>query len=298
MTDFLQLLIGGLSLGALYALLALGISVVFRSSQVFNFAHGELATIGAFLLTTAVSSGLPWGVALAGSAAATGLLAAGIERAVVRPLIGRPVFVTIILTIFVGYLLRSATLVLWGPDMRGMPTPWDTMATVDVGDATFLVNALGALGASAAALILFFLLYRRSRLGLWMRVTSTDPEVALALGIPVGRVYTSIWFLSGAYAAVAGVFLSLFPNNLDASLGQVALKAFPAVIVGGLTSPTGAVVASVLLGIIEVMAQAYLEPRLGPFGYQIHQIVPFLIMIAFLIARPYGLFGTRDVERV
>jgi branched-chain amino acid transport system permease protein len=297
-SNFLQLVSGGLSLGASYALIALGFAVIYRSSQIFNFAHGELVSVGAFTMTTAVGLGLPWPFAFLAALAVTGAVAAAIERAVVRPMIGRPVFVTIILTIFVGYLVRSAVLIVWGADMRGMPTPWEPMATVELAGASVLVSSLAAMAAGGLALAGFFYLYQYTRLGVAMRASSYDQEVALALGIPVGRVFAATWFLAGSYAAVAGVFLSMFPNSLDTNLGFVALKAFPAVIVGGLTSPVGAVVAALLLGVLEVMAQAYLEPRLGAFGHDFHTVFPYAVMILFLMVRPYGLFGSRDVERL
>jgi branched-chain amino acid transport system permease protein len=298
MTDLVQLLTAGLSLGAAYALIALGFAVIYRSSQVFNFAHGELVSVGAFTMTSMVALGLPWALALVAAMAITGGVAAGVERAVIRPMIGRPVFVTIILTIFIGYLLRAGVLIVWGADMRGMPTAWDPMATIDLAGAQVLLSSIGSMLAGGLALGAFFLLYRYSKLGVGMRATSHDQEVALALGIPVGRIFGATWFIAGTYAALAGVFLSMFPNSLDPNLGFVALKAFPAVIVGGLTSPVGTVIAGFLLGLLEVLAQAYLEPRLGSFGHSIHTVFPYIVMILFLMFRPYGLFGSRDVERL
>jgi branched-chain amino acid transport system permease protein len=297
-SDLIQLSASGLSLGAAYALIALGFVVIYRSSQVFNFAHGEFLTVGAFSMTSLVAWGVPWAVALAGAMAFTGVVAAGVERAVVRPMIGRPVFVTIILTIFVAFLLRALAMIVWGTDMRGMPTPWDTMATAEIGGARILYNSLGAVLAGGAALLVFFALLKYSKLGIGMRATNNDQEVALALGIPVGRIFASTWFLAGMFAALAGVFLAMFPRSLDANLGFVALRAFPAVIVGGLTSPVGTVIAGLLLGLTEVLAQAYLEPHLGAFGHNIHTVFPYVVMILFLMVRPYGLLGHKEVERL
>jgi branched-chain amino acid transport system permease protein len=297
-TTFVQLLVSGLALGAAYALTALGFVVIYRASQVFNFAQGELVTFGAFAMTTAVGLGLPWLLALPVAMAATGALAAGIERVALRPLVGRPVFVTIILTIFIALFLRAGVHILWGAELRGMPTPWDTMRTVDIFGARVLVNSLGAIAAAALALGGFFALIRHTRMGVAMRATSNDQEVALALGIPVGRVFGATWFLAGAYAALAGVFLSMFPSAVDANLGFIALAAFPAVIVGGLDSPLGTVIAGVLLGVLEMLAQGYVNPRLGELGQNFHQVFPYLVMILFLMFRPYGLLGTKQVERV
>jgi branched-chain amino acid transport system permease protein len=255
-------------------------------------------TVGGFTMVTMLSWGLPWPLALLAAMVITGLVAAAVERVVIRPMIGRPVFVTIILTLFVAYLLRALVVILWDTDIHGMPTPWPTTATLTIAGARVLYNSIGAMVAGGAALVVFFVLLKYSRLGVGMRATNTDQEVALALGIPVGRIFMATWFLAGMYAALAGVFLSMFPRHLDSNLGLAALSAFPAVIVGGLTSPVGAVVAGLLLGLSEVMAQRYLEPVLGDLGRNIHVVFPYLIMIAFLMIRPHGLFGARDVERL
>jgi branched-chain amino acid transport system permease protein len=298
MSTFVQLLFSGLALGAVYALVALGFVVIYRASHVFNFAQGELLAVGAFTMTTLHAVGLPWPLALAGAMAGTGLLGAAIERVALRPLVGRPIFTTIILTIFVGYLLRAMVHVVWGAEPRGMPTPWDPTAVVDVLGARVLVSSIVAVAAGAVALLGFFVLVKRSKIGVAMRATSTDQEVALALGIPVGRIFGSTWFVAGALAALGGVFLAMFPRTVDSNLGLVALRAFPAVIVGGLDSAAGAVIAGLMLGVLEVMAQGYVNPELGQLGQGFHTVFPYLVMILFLVVRPYGIFGRRDVERV
>lgn len=298
MSMFVQLLVSGLALGAIYALVALGFVVIYRSSQVFNFAQGELLTVGAFVMSVAAGAGVPWALSLALSMGITGILAAGIERGVLRPLVGRPVFVTIILTLFIGLLLRAGVVILWGADPRGIPTPWEPTATVELFGARVLVSSLMAVAAGALALGTFFALLKFSRLGVAMRATSNDQEVALALGIPVGRVLGSTWMISGMYAALAGVFLAMFPRSVDPNLGFIALRAFPAVIVGGLDSPGGTVIAGLLLGVIEVLAQGYVNPHFGQFGHNLHTVFPYIAMILFLMVRPYGLFGARTVERV
>ncbi len=298
MSTLLQLLASGLALGAAYALVALGFVVIYRASSVFNFAQGEFLAFGAFAMVSLCGAGLPWPVALGTAMAAAGLLGAAVERVILRPLVGRPVFVTIIVTIFIGSLLRAAMMVIWGPEARGLPTPWDTMAAVELGGAHLLVNSLVGMAAAALALGAYFVLVRRTKIGVAMRATAADQEVALALGIPVGRVLGATWFLAGALAALAGVFLGLFPRSVDTNLGFVALRAFPAVIVGGLESPGGTVIAGLLLGVLEVLCQGYLNPHLGTFGQNLHEVLPYLVMVAFLVVRPYGLFGQKEVERV
>ncbi|MBX2802427.1 MAG: branched-chain amino acid ABC transporter permease [Myxococcales bacterium] len=298
MTSFVQLLSSGLALGAVYALVALGFVIIYRASQVFNFAQGELLTVGALSMVSLRSAGLPWAVAAALSILFTGLLAATVERVVLRPLVGRPVFTTVIVTIFVGFLIRSGALLAWGSGTYGMPTPWPTDATVQLGEARLLVNALVTVGGCLVVLGGFYLLVRFSRVGVAMRATASDQETALALGIPVGRIFGVVWFLAGATAAIGGICLSFFPRSADISLGFVALRAFPAVIVGGLDSVWGTVLAAAALGVLEVLTQAYVNPNLGAFGHNFHTVLPYFVMVAVLVVRPYGLFGTPDVERV
>ncbi len=298
MSTFLQLTMSGLALGAVYALVALGFVVIYRASQVFNFAQGEFLTFGAFLTVTFHGLGLPWIVAVAGAVIGTGLLGAAVERVVLRPMIGRQIFVTIILTIFVGMILRTFMMLIWGSDPVGMPTPWDSTAAVDILGASVLWNALAAIGAGGLALGAFFLIIKYTRFGVAMRATANDQEVALALGIPVGRIFSRTWFIAGAFAALGGIFLGMFPRSVDVTLGYVALRAFPAVIVGGLESATGAVVAGLLLGVLEVLSQAYINPHLGQFGHNFHAVFPYVVMIIFLVVKPYGLFGDEEVERV
>jgi branched-chain amino acid transport system permease protein len=295
--SLVQLLASGLALGAIYALIALGFVVIYRASEVFNFAQGELLSTGAFLTVLFIGIGLPWPVAVLASMAATGALAAGIERGVMRPLIGRPIFVSAILTIFVGFFLRAMVIILFGVEPRGMPTPWETTATVEIAGARVLVNSLASVGAGALALGAFFVVIRYTRLGVAMRAASSDQEASLAHGIPVGRILGATWFMSGMFAALGGSFLGMFPNSVDSNIGFIALRAFPAVILGGLESAIGAVIAALLLGVLEVLAQAYLNPALGHFGHNFHGVFPYLVMILVLIVRPYGLFGHQEVKR-
>lgn len=297
MSTFLQLTASGLSLGAIYALIAVGFVVIYRATQVFNFAHGDLLVLGAFLMAALGSTGMPWALALALSIGTTAAVSAAVERVFLRPLVGRPVFVTIIVTIFVGYLLRIAIQLIWGPESRGLPTPWEPTARVDVLGAAVLHNTLFTVAAGGAALALFFLLLSRSRFGVAMRAVAQDAEAALALGIPVGRVLGATWAVAGAFAALAGICLGLFPRSVEINLAYVALAAFPAVLVGGLESLLGAVVAGLLLGVLQVLAQGYVNPLLGSFGHNFHAVFPYLVMILFLIVRPEGLFGVRRVRR-
>jgi branched-chain amino acid transport system permease protein len=288
--DVVLLTAAGLSLGAMYALVALGFAVIYRASRVFNFAHGELLGIGAFAMSSLLDAGLAWPAALALTMTLTGAVAAAIERAVIRPMIGRPVFVTIILTLLVALLLRAMTIVIWGVQPRAIASP--------LGDA-IEYQALAQIALAVAVMVGFFALLKYTRIGIAMRATSTDQEVALALGIPVGRVLAFTWFLAGMLAGLAGVFAAMKHAMFSQeSTIVIAFRAFPAVIVGGLSSPVGTVLAGFLLGLTEIFAPIYLGPSLGGFGRNLQDVFPYLVMIAFLMVRPYGLLGRRDVERL
>jgi branched-chain amino acid transport system permease protein len=231
--------------------------------------------------------------------AIAGGVAVAIERGVVRPMIGRPVFVTIILTLFVALLLRAITVIVWGVQPRALADPFGETAISLGAGAEVPYQTLAQIGAAVLAVGGFFALLRRTQLGVGMRATSTDQEVALALGIPVGRILGATWFLAGMLAGLAGVFAAmknpLFDHNATTI---IAFRSFPAVIVGGLTSPSGAVIAGFLLGLTEIFAPVYLSPHLGAFGRNLQDVFPYVVMILFLVVRPYGLLGQRDVERL
>ena len=298
MTTLVQLVSSGLALGAVYALVALGFVIIYRASQVFNFAQGEFLTLGGLLMVYLTQSGLPWGMAFVATLLLVGLLSASIERTILRPLVGRPVFTTVIVTIFLAFLLRAAAIILFGADTYGMPTPWTADAVVDIGGVRILVNEVATIIGCGLTLLLFQIGIRFTRAGVAMRATAVDQETALALGIPVGRIFGGTWFLAGATAALGGICLAMFPRSADVNLGFIALRAFPAVIVGGLDSVWGTVIAAIGLGMLEVLSQAYINPHLGNFGHNLHTVLPYLVMIGVLMVRPYGLFGTADVERV
>lgn len=298
MSTFLQLTFSGVALGAIYALIALGFVVIYRASQVFNFAHGDLLIFGAYLMVAASGAGLPWGIALLVSLAGTGVLAAVMQHVVLRPLIGRPVFVTVIVTIFLGFLLRIAVLLIWGPETHGLPTPWPMDGAVSILGAAVLYNTFATLILGALALGAFFLLLRFSKIGVAMRAVSQDQEACLALGLPVGRILALTWGIAGAFAALGGIGLAMFPRSVEINLAYIALAAFPAVLVGGLESMAGAVVAGLLLGVLQVWAQGYINPLLGAFGHNFHAVFPYVVMIVFLMVRPEGLFGQQRVKRV
>jgi branched-chain amino acid transport system permease protein len=297
MTDFLQLAIQGIALGAIYALIALGFVIVYKATAVINFAQGELVLLGAYLVYAFNQTGLPFAASVALAVLVMAGVGWAIERTVLRRMVGKPAFAVVMITIGLAIVIRQVVAAVWGFDDRLLGEPWAT-SRLQLGDVGVNVTSIVTIGAAGALLLLFFVFFRLTRAGIGMRATALDQEAALAVGIPVQRVFAQAWMIAGATAAIAGVFLVAFPATLQPAVGFTALRAFPAAIVGGLDSPGGAVLGGILVGLVEVLVQGY-QPQIAPWlGNNLHVAAAYLLMIVVLMVRPYGLFGTRQVERV
>lgn len=298
MSDFLQLLFQGLALGAIYALVALGFVIVFKATDVINFAHGELMLLGAyFVYAFRNEAALPFIIAVPLAIAVMGGVGWGVERTILRRMVGEPVFAVVMITIGLAIILRQVVTAKWGFGDKTISDPWGA-SRFQIGDVHFNVVSLVTIIVAALVLMLFFAFFRYSKLGVAMRATAFDQEAALAVGIPVSRVYALSWVIASAVAAIGGVFIAAFPSSLNPSLGFAALRAFPAAILGGLDSPGGAVLGGVIIGVVEVLVQGY-QPQYAPWlGNNFHVVAAYTLMIVVLMVRPYGLFGTREVERV
>jgi branched-chain amino acid transport system permease protein len=295
MSQFLDLLIQGFALGCVYALVALGFTVIYRASQVINFAQGGMLLIGAYLISVfAASDGLPFWLSVV---LAVALLAGGgilFQVLVLRRVVGQPVFVLVMITIGASIAIDAAIPAIYGNSPRILGDPWGP-SSLRVGAVTIDWVQIWAVIVTAMILLLFFAFDRFSRYGLAMRATAADEEAAAAVGVPVRRVYALAWAIAGAVGAVGGLFLAAYPNSPNPTLGDTALSAFPAIILGGLESPLGAVIGGVVIGIVEVLTSGYAPTWLGA---NFADVAPYILMIIVLLIRPYGLFGTRPVERV
>lgn len=297
MTAFLGLLWAGISLGALYALVALGFTVVYRSSRVINFAHGMLLALGAFLVSWLVAGGLHFAVALAVGVAVTALVGVLFQTVVLRWALGRPDFTLVMLTLGFSFVLQALLSAIFGDGQRNNGDPWGS-DTFQVGGVTVTEVSVWSVVAALAALALFAVFDRYSKYGIGMRAAAENPEAALAVGIPLRRVYALAWGTAGALACTGGVFLGGFPYSVDPTIGYVALLAFPAIILGGLESPAGAIVGGFGIGLVQQLVQGY-QPQYAVFlGRDFYLIAPYVVMIAVLLVRPYGLFGTKPAERI
>jgi branched-chain amino acid transport system permease protein len=300
-TKFFSLLGDGLALGAVYALVALGFVVIYRATRIINFAQGGLVVFGAFLVYQAEHTwGLPFWVSAVFAMACCAAIGAAFEALVLRRMIGQPIFAVILITIGLFLLVEPVTTTVWHNPPGGVLTPW-RLHTVRLGDVRILQVNIATVVLGAVVLGAFFLLFRYTRAGLAMRATAVDQEAALAQGISVRQIFALSWAIAGAVAVVGGMMLAGGAGpapGLSVSLSLIALRAFPAIILGGLDSPGGAVVGGLIIGVAQVMTGGYVPAQLPALGPEFADVVPYIIMFLVLLVRPYGLFGTRDVQRV
>jgi len=290
MTTFLQYLSTGILVGGIYALIALGLVLIYKSSSVFNFAQGDLVMLGAFIMWSLLQEmGLPMLVALPLALAAAWLTGIIIERLALRPLIGQPILSTVMITLALSYFLKGFCILVWTANRREFPELIPT-TPVQVGDVVLSQQLLWSFGISIVAFTLLALFFQYSRAGLLMRATAEDHQVALSMGISVKRIFALSWSLAAMVATLGGLLLGSI-NGVDPTLGVIGLKAFPAVLVGGLDSVPGALIGGITVGIVESLAAGFIEPSLG-------EIAPFIVLLLILIVKPDGLFGLKRIERV
>ena len=297
MEDLIGPVFRGLGQGSVYALLAVGFVVIYRATDVVNFAQPTLMIIGAWFTNLFVRQiGLPFWVGVVAAMVAMAIVSAGIERVALRPMVGEPVFSAAMVTVglFFALLVLAGRLI---PQPIAMGDPWG-LERFDLLGASVFVADLWKIILTLVAFALVGLFLSRSRLGLAMRATSLDQEVALAQGVNVGRMFGTSWAVSGALAALAGMLVGTGGGGVDATTAFVALKALPVIILGGLDSIRGALIGGLLIGVVEAITRANAATLSPILGANVDLVVPYVIMIAVLMFRPYGLFGTPEVQRV
>ena len=296
--DLLQNLVGGVALGAKYALIALGFVVVFRATGVINFANGSFVLVGAYMTYQFFQV---WSVnfylAILLAMAFGFLLGIFLEAVVLRRLVGEAPFTVIMVTIGLLFIIDNVVTAIWGAANLNMGDPW-TGNVLEVAGVRLAHRHLWAVGFTAVVLSGFLLFFRYSSMGLAMRATAMDPEAALAQGISARTVYRVAWGIAGLVAALAGTTFATGTGALRPSLGLLALAAFPAMILGGMDSPLGAVVGGLIIGLVQQMTELLAADYLEFAGRNPEIVVPYVVMIIILLVRPYGLFGTPEVRRV
>ncbi len=299
MAYFIQLVFAGVALGCIYALIGLGFSIIFKASEVINFAQGELLLVGAYVVSSGVFAWhLNFIFALALGVVVTVIIGLLFERFILRRMIGRPVFSILMITIGLDTILRTGVVVGWGSNPIPAASPFTIANEFTIAGVHFGADDLLTIIVTVILCALLFYFFRYTRYGLAMRATALDQEAALAVGINIRTVYALAWGIAAAIATIGGVFLAFGSFAMDPSLGGAALLAFPAIILGGIDSVTGAVVGGIIIGLVQDLTAGYESQVASILGAGIHQITPYLVMILVLLIRPYGLFGTRKVERV
>jgi branched-chain amino acid transport system permease protein len=295
MNELVATIVKGLGNGSIYALLAIGFVIIYKSMRVISFAQPAFMMVGATLVSQLVLQ-MNFFLAVLVSLALCALLGVGVERLALRPMIGKPVFVIAIITLGIDIVIRTITSIYIGLEIRQMGDPWGLQQTELLG-VTVDQRQLATLVTTLVVVAGLFAFFRYSRMGLAMRATSYDQEVALAQGVSVGTVFALSWAIAGALAGLAGVFLSI-GVGLEQTLWVTALKALPVIILGGLDSLGGAVVAGLSIGVFEALVGTYGGDAAPFLGGDFFLVVPYLLMLLVLLVRPYGLFGTREVERI
>ncbi|GAB4165858.1 MAG: branched-chain amino acid ABC transporter permease [Rhodocyclaceae bacterium] len=280
----MQLVLGGLAAGCVYALVAFGFVLIYKATETVNFAQGELMMLGAFLALALAEAGLPWWIALAGAAGLMALLGMALERLVLRPVLGRPQFSIVMLTLGLGLIARglAGSVPEWGAQTRALPTPLSGQS-VRLAGLTLAADQLLVMAVTAALAAALYAFFHGTRLGLAMRAASQNQLGACYMGVALGRMHSLAWALSAATAAVAGVLLAPV-TFVHPDMGTIGLKAFPAAVIGGFGSLPGALAGGLLIGVVEAGAGFYL-----PEGAK--DVAAYVVMLLVLMIRPSGLFG-------
>jgi len=294
MDFFLQLLVSGIVVGSIYALVALGFVLIYKATGVINFAQGEFLMVGAYVCLALVAQlHIPFWIAFFLTMAVTVILGMIIERLALRPMIGEPIISIIMLTIGLSSVLKCAVLMVWGPNNRVYPQIF-SQVPINLGPVVISQVYLWSVGFAFLFLALFTLFFRYSSSGIAMRAVANDQQAALSMGISVKKVFAMAWCIAFMVAAVGGVFLGNI-NVVNVSLGFFGLKVFPAVILGGLDSIPGAIVGGLIIGILEALTGGYIDPIVGG-GTK--EVIPFVVLVIILMVKPYGFFGTEEIEKV
>ena len=287
----LQLVVGGLALGAIYAVVALGFVLVYKSTDVLNLAHGEFLMLGAYLaVTILVTEGLGFIVGLIVVTVAMMLFGLFLHYGIMRPMVGQGFFAIVLATIGIATVIRAIILIVYGPREQGRLTVLPQQKFV-VGGATVRWVDIIIFGIVGLCVLAFFLFFKYTRLGLHIRAVADDIEAAAGMGIDPDKVYAITWAAALAMAGIGGVLFGHVTGAIDQNIAAIGLRAFPAAVIGGLTSLGGSIIGGLVVGVIEQLANGHL-------GTKWREPVAFSVLFVVLLVRPTGLWGRKDLERV
>ena len=290
MLTFLQFFVNGMMIGGVYALIALGIVLICKSSAIFNFAVGEMTMLGAFFLWTFSDVfGLPFSLSIILTIIASGLLGLLLQRLAIQPLIGQPLLSAMLVTLGLSYILKGAAMLAWGGTTGRLSASLPGKPIL-IGGVIVPHDLLWCFAAAVLVFIFFSIFYKYTDIGLAMRAVAEDHQIAQARGINVRKTFAVVWFIAGIITCTGGILLG-FRLGVTQFLALVGLKAFPAVLFGGIESMVGAFIGGLIVGILESLSGGYIDPWLM-------ETSPYIILLLVLIFRPEGLFGLKRIERV
>lgn len=287
---FVEVSLAGLGSGGLYALAALAFVIVYKATRVVNIAIGEFLMLGAYVFYAfATSMAWPIWLAIVGAVVVSGALGALVERLTIRPMLGEAPISVFMVTVGLASILVGAVELIWTADQRRLPE-FMPRSPVIIGEAFVAPKVFYGFWVAVVLALLVLVVFRYWRGGVALRATASDQGAAYAMGINVPRVFSLAWVAAGALAAVSGVIVGAI-GGISSSMGVFGLSVLVVVIVGGLDSVVGALVGGVFIGLLEAWAGAYL-------GGEFKLLATFIVLVVVLMVRPYGLFGTREIERL
>jgi branched-chain amino acid transport system permease protein len=299
MEKMIEIVFNGISTGAIYALIALGFVLIFKSTGILNFAQGQLCMFGAFMCYYfATVLRIPYVLSLLMAMALGAILGALVDILIFKRLVGEPLFSTIIVTVGLASILTCMAGLIWGHDVYSIQSPFMD-STVTLGKMVFSQVGLYTIGVSLVLFALFMLFFNRSLLGVAMRGTAEDSKTAGLMGVNVRKIYMIAWAIGSLVAVLAGIFLAE-RSFVQTSMSYTGIKAMSAAILGGMESIGGAIIGGLLVGLAESFAATYLSGmHVGGFHFgDIKDVAAFAIMIIVLMIRPQGIFGKKEVKRV
>jgi branched-chain amino acid transport system permease protein len=291
---FLQLLTTGILVGSIYALVALGWTLIYKCSGVLNLAMGEMTLIGAYVCLSFYNWGVPFILALLFTLVVGFALGLLTEHLFLRPMVGEPVLSVIMVTVGLSFFFKGVVELIWGTDTVVFTPQVFSIEPITIGNIVLGQVYLWAFVASILLLIGFVCFFKYTKWGLSMQATADDETAALSLGVNAKIVYAIAWGIAFMAAGVGGALLGNI-NGLNISVGYLGLLVLPAVVLGGLNSVPGAIVGGLTIGVLQNLADGYLSP-FTPGG--VKDVFPFLVMVIILLFKPYGLWGWIRIERV
>jgi len=290
----INLIINGLVVGSVYSIISLSMVLIYKGSKVLNLAQGELLMMGGYVSVFFIAYlHLPFLIGFVLTIIIMGLMGLLIERTVLRPMIGESHIAVIMVTLGLASVLKGIAGLLWGTNTYTLPKNFTT-GSIMVGEISFSFTYILIVGISLALVILFFFFFKYSIYGIALRATASDQMATMSMGISVKRMFALCWFISAALSAVVGVALTSM-NGLNLTISSYAMVALAPIILGGMDSIGGAILASFIVGVLENLSQGYLSSYVGG---SVKEVTAFSVILIIMIFRPYGLFGTEKIERL